>query len=209
MMGRGEGMIDLVQSLNELIGKLQRMPEGGDWIKWKNIEEKFVKQVRTLDSAIRQKQKEYEQIRKLKEKKYVEDEDANEMTSLIEPEYTGEGGKLKQRAKPSSQAETFEEFMQKRSKKVEEILKSMEKINQLYNDLNALALDQDEKFERLEENIEQAYVSSKDAKKELKKAKPHSLINPRLLITALILSIVVYFFIYHYFYFPYSKNNKE
>lgn len=74
----------------------------------------------------------------------------------------------------------------------------MEKINGLYNDLNELAMEQDNKLGRLDYNIDQAFDSAKSANKQLKKAKPKSIMNMRLVISALILMLVVYYFISHY-----------
>ena len=124
-------MVDLVQSLNEAVSKAKRLGEGqGNEIRWRSEEERYIKMVRTLDVEIRQKEKD-----RAKEK----EDEGDEMASLIEPEYTG--GEVKLRGK--GQAESFEEFMKRRSKKVEEVLKSMEVIGRLYNDLNEMALEQD------------------------------------------------------------------
>lgn len=181
-------MVDLVQSMNEVIARSQRMPESGmkesqiTAIKWKNSSIKFVKQIKTLEAAIRQKQKEADKLKMVTDRKHGSknygDGDADEMSSLIAPEYTGEGkasSKLKLRNKPSAQSETFEEFMQRRSKQISEITDSLEKINQLYHDLNSLALDQDQQLEALDNNMDQAQDAAKKVKKELRKAKPASL----------------------------------
>ena len=86
---------------------------------------KYVKQVKTLEAAIYQKQKELDKKSKMISKKnigkYFDGGDADEMTELIEPEHTGEEGKyegLKQRHKESVMGETFEEFMRRRSKRI-------------------------------------------------------------------------------------------
>jgi t-SNARE complex subunit (syntaxin) len=85
----------------------------------------------------------------------------------------------------------------------------MEKINGLYNDLNELAMEQDNKLGRLDYNIDQAHDTAKSANKQLKKAKPKSLINMRLLISALILMLVVYYFISHYLFDQTPVVNKS
>ena len=101
------------------------------------------------------------------------------MTELIEPEYTGEEEsmeqELKQRSKAGPQAQTFEDFMKKRSRRIAKITESMAKINGLYQDLNELALEQDDKLDRLDCNMDEACEGAKNANKQLKKAKPSSI----------------------------------
>lgn len=51
----------------------------------------------------------------------------------------------------------------------------MEKINGLYNDLNDLANEQDEKLLMLDRNMDDAVENAKEANKQLKKSKPKTL----------------------------------
>lgn len=78
----------------------------------------------------------------------------------------------------------------------------MEKINGLYNDLNDLANAHEEKLDRLDQNMDNAFESAKAANKQLRKSKPTSIWNMRLIIAALVLTLVVFFFISHYFFAP-------
>lgn len=51
----------------------------------------------------------------------------------------------------------------------------MEKINGLYNDLNDLANAHEEKLDRLDQNMDNAFESAKAANKQLRKSKPTSI----------------------------------
>ena len=68
---------------------------------------------------------------------------------------------------------------------------SMEKINGLYHDLNELANEQDFKLNELEDNMEKGLEGVKGANKELKKAKPNSMMNMRLIVSVIILCLTV------------------
>lgn len=117
--------------MNETIVKCKQAPDSSkecqlDTIKWKNISLKYVKQVKTLEAAIFQKQKELDKLKSVKShkkggEKYGSYNDEDEMTELIQPECTGEEGKfegLKQRQKDTVQGETFEDFMKRRSRRI-------------------------------------------------------------------------------------------
>jgi t-SNARE complex subunit (syntaxin) len=85
----------------------------------------------------------------------------------------------------------------------------MEKINGLYNDLNELAKDQDDKLMRLDNNIDDAIENTKSANKQLRKSKPKSIVNIRLVITVLILTAVVFYFLSHYFFSPFPSTRRR
>ena len=98
-------------------------------IKWKNLSMRYLKQVKTLENAIMQQQRDLDRRNKVADKKhggkaYGKHDDFDEMTELIEPEYTGEEGEmqpaLKQRHKNGARGETFEMFMQRRSQRIGE-----------------------------------------------------------------------------------------
>lgn len=84
----------------------------------------------------------------------------------------------------------------------------MEKINGLYNDLNELAKEQDDKLKRLDNNIDDALENTKSANKQLRKSKPKSIMNMRLVITVLILAAVVFYFLSHYFFSPFPSSRR-
>lgn len=125
-------MIELTHHMNETIVKSQQTPDCSakeaklNTIKWKNLSMKYMAQVRTLEAAIFQKQKEIDKTKDLSGKKHGGNGygkgDPDEMTELIEPELTGEedgfGNGLKQRVKAPVQGETFEEFMRRRSQRI-------------------------------------------------------------------------------------------
>lgn len=125
-------MVELTHKMNETIVKAQQTPDFGasdakmTLIKWKNISMKYVKMVKNLEKAILQKQKELYRKKKVDQKKFGAEQygknDPDEMTELIEPEFTGDEGSppehLKQRTKGVSKGETFEEFMKRRSKRI-------------------------------------------------------------------------------------------
>lgn len=113
-------MIELTHHMNETIVKSQQTPDFTareskmNTIKWKNISLKYIKQVKTLENAILQKQKDLNKQDMVKNGKYTD-----ESHSLIEPEFTGEEGQgLKQRNKGSTQGESFEDFMRRRSRRI-------------------------------------------------------------------------------------------
>ncbi|CAI2377094.1 unnamed protein product [Moneuplotes crassus] len=198
-------MIELSHHMNETIVKSKQAPESSGEsqmriVKWKNISLKYVKQIKTLEAAIFQKQKELDKLANVKSSKrggskygkYNEDED--EMAELIQPECTGEEGKfegLKLRQKETVQGETFEEFMKRRSKRITKLKESMEKINGLYHDLNDLANEQDEQINHLDFNMDKGLEETKKANKQLKKAKPKSMVNMRLVVSVIILILAI------------------
>lgn len=116
-------MIELTHNMNETIVKSQQAPDLSvkeskmNTIKWKNLSAKYVRQVKTLEAAILQKQQELNKKSKMKGGGYD-----SELSQLIEPEYTGEengsGLGLKQRTKAGTKGESFEEFMKRRSKRI-------------------------------------------------------------------------------------------
>ena len=67
----------------------------------------------------------------------------------------------------------------------------MEKINGLYHDLNDLANDQEEQMNHLDMNMNKGLEETKKANKQLKKAKPKSIINMRLVVSVIILVLVI------------------
>lgn len=126
-------MVELTSHLNETIVKSQQTPDCTDseaklnTIKWKNLSIRYVKQVKTLEAAIFQKQKEVDRLHKVSDKKYGnggygKEVDPDEMVSLIGQDFNGDdshmGTNLKQRSKGGSHGETFEEFMRRRSKRI-------------------------------------------------------------------------------------------
>ena len=192
--------------MNETIVKSKQGPDSSakdsqmNSIKWKNLSLKYVKQVKTLEAAIFQKQKEMDRSKNISEKKHggksygKEIGDDDEMTELIQPEHTGEEAEnlgLKQRQKETVQGESFEEFMRRRSKRIVKLKESMEKINGLYHDLNELAMEQDHQIDTLDFNMDKGLEGAKAANKHLKKAKPKSMVNMRLLVSVLILLIAL------------------
>jgi hypothetical protein len=130
-------MIELTHHMNETIVKSQQTPDCSakeaklNTIKWKNLSIKYVKQVKTLESAIFQKQKDLDKSNDLAGKKHggkgYGKNGPDEMTELIEPELTGEEDEYdagpKQRVKAPVQGETFEEFMRRRSKRIGKFMK--------------------------------------------------------------------------------------
>jgi len=91
---------------------------------------------------------------------------------------------------------------------IAKITESMQKINNLYGELNELAQRQDEKFDMLDNNLEDAFESAKSANNQLRKSKPKNIVNIRLVVAAMILACVVFFFISHYFLGPITSTTN-
>ena len=211
-------MVEFTQTMNETLVKAQNLPESGfkenavNVMRWKNICIKYTKNIKSLESIIFQKQRELDKLNLVKNKKYSPDNQMEEMQSLIEPEYAGEEEEnmlgLKQRRKDTVYGEDFKLFMKRRSQRIAKITESMEKINVLYNDLNDLANDQEEHLNLLDHNIDEAVSKTKQANKQLKKSKPKSLCNYRLVVATLVLALVVMFFISHYLIRPSLQSSN-
>mmetsp|Transcript_28501 Transcript_28501/g.25231 ORF Transcript_28501/g.25231 Transcript_28501/m.25231 type:complete len:275 (+) Transcript_28501:2-826(+) len=193
-------MIELTHHLNETLTKRDNKSKDAqiNTIKWKNLSIKYVKQVRTLEAAIFQKQKDLDKAANLNGKKGSKNnglyDEEDEMTELIEPEHTGEEVEalgLKQRLKDPVHGESFEEFMRRRSNRIAKLKDSMEKINGLYNDLNELAMEQDHQIDTLDFNMDKGLEGAKKANKQLKAAKPKSMVNLRLIISVIILLLAI------------------
>jgi hypothetical protein len=133
VLGLFHNMVELTHQMNETLVKMEQAPELSasearmSTMKWKNISVKYVKKVKNTESTILSKQRELNKKKDVNNKSvggasYGKNIDLDEMTELIEPEYTGDedglGGGLKQRNKGAVKGETFEIFMKRRSKRI-------------------------------------------------------------------------------------------